>query len=308
MAGITVPYRIRFDECGPDGVVRTSALLRYAQDVAWIHSERLGFDRPWYAERGLAWVVRAAELAIVAPVSLGDTLSISTAITGFRKVWARRRTEARLADGTARPVGAHGLGHDRPPGPARARAARVPGGVRRARPGRSSPAASRCRRRRPTPSVHVTRVRPQDLDPMGHVNNAAYLDYLEEALAAAGGRGARGDRRHAAPGAARVRPARGAGRGPRRRRVAAGGRGRARLGMAPHRSRGRRSRARPGARRRGLSRTLVLPGHDAARTRPVQRGTVRGDGHDAGTFAPWAPRTLVRSLQRAGVANGEPHR
>jgi Acyl-ACP thioesterase len=30
------------------------------------------------------------------------------------------------------------------------------------------------------------RVRPQDVDPMGHVNNAAYLDYLEEALHAAG--------------------------------------------------------------------------------------------------------------------------
>ncbi len=41
----------------------------------------------------------------------------------------------------------------------------------------------------PTPDAavrHVSRVRPQDLDPMGHVNNAAYLDYLEEALAVAG--------------------------------------------------------------------------------------------------------------------------
>lgn len=30
------------------------------------------------------------------------------------------------------------------------------------------------------------RVRPQDLDPMGHVNNAVYLDWIEEAIAAAG--------------------------------------------------------------------------------------------------------------------------
>jgi acyl-CoA thioesterase FadM len=35
---------------------------------------------------------------------------------------------------------------------------------------------------------HVSRVRPRDLDPMGHVNNATYADYLEEALAAAGER------------------------------------------------------------------------------------------------------------------------
>src|SRR4029078_6640537 len=93
-------YRIRFDECGPEGIVRTSALLRYAQHVAWIHSERLGFDRPCDEERGLAWVVRAAELGILAPVSLGATLSISTAITGFRTGWARSRPEGCLEDGT----------------------------------------------------------------------------------------------------------------------------------------------------------------------------------------------------------------
>jgi acyl-ACP thioesterase len=29
-------------------------------------------------------------------------------------------------------------------------------------------------------------VRPSDLDPLDHVNNAVYLDWLEEALAAAG--------------------------------------------------------------------------------------------------------------------------
>ena len=33
--GISVPYRARFDECGANGLVRSSALLRYAQDLAW---------------------------------------------------------------------------------------------------------------------------------------------------------------------------------------------------------------------------------------------------------------------------------
>ena len=60
-----VPYRVRFDECGPDGSVRTSALLRYAQDVAWVHSERLGFDRAWYAARGLGGWCAAAELGVL---------------------------------------------------------------------------------------------------------------------------------------------------------------------------------------------------------------------------------------------------
>ncbi len=26
-AGVTVPYRVRFDECGPDGIARTSSVL-----------------------------------------------------------------------------------------------------------------------------------------------------------------------------------------------------------------------------------------------------------------------------------------
>lgn len=182
-AEITVPYRVRFDECGPDGVVRTSALLRYAQDAAWIHSESLGFDRAWYDDRGINWVVRAAELAVELPIPLGTTLAVTTRVIGFRKVWARRRTEARLPDDRLAM-----WGHtDWVTIDGRGRPTRVPGefGVFFAAseqtfvPGRvplpSAPASARS---------HQGVVRPQDLDPMGHVNNAAYLDYLEETLLA----------------------------------------------------------------------------------------------------------------------------
>ena len=186
VAGVSVPYRIRFDECGADGIVRTSALLRYAQDVAWIHSERLGFDRAWYAERGLAWVVRAAELGGLAPVRLGDTLTISTMITGFRKVWARRRTEARLADGTLALWGhTDWVMTDR-----RGLPGRVPPefpAVFDVPPGPFEPGRVVLPPAPPAATLLRTRVRPQDIDPMGHVNNAAYLDYLEESLVAAGG-------------------------------------------------------------------------------------------------------------------------
>ncbi len=186
--GITMPYRARFDECGPDGLVRSSALLRYAQDLAWIHSERLGFTRDWYAERNLAWVVRAAELAILAPLPLGETITLSTQVIGFRRVWARRRTEGRLDDGTLAAWGhtdwvildtARGMpgrfppeflaGFDVPP------ETFEPGRV--TLPPAPPDGVATC----------TTVVRPQDIDPMAHVNNAAYLDYLEEALLAAGG-------------------------------------------------------------------------------------------------------------------------
>jgi acyl-CoA thioesterase FadM len=186
VSGITVPYRVRFDECAPDGRVRSSALLRYAQDLAWIHSERLGFGREWYAERSLAWVVRAVELAILAPVGLGETIDLSTSVTGLRRVWARRRTDGGLADG--RPAlwchtdwvmtdTARGL-PGRIPEEFPAAFAVPPASFE---PGRVPLP--------PTPDDAVRlrgRVRPQELDPMGHVNNAAYVDYLEETLAVAG--------------------------------------------------------------------------------------------------------------------------
>src|SRR5207247_6493647 len=91
-------YRVRFDEAGPDGRLRTSGFMRYAQDLAWQHSAELGFGRAWYAERGLTWLVRAAELMIVASPEMGSTVGARTAIVGIRRVFARRRGEFLQAD------------------------------------------------------------------------------------------------------------------------------------------------------------------------------------------------------------------
>jgi acyl-CoA thioesterase FadM len=181
----TVAYRVRFDECGPDGLARTSTMLRYAQDVAWIHSERLGFDRAWYAARGLTWLVRAAQVTILRPVPLGTTLDVATTVSGFRKVWARRRTDGRLADGTL----AFWAHTDWVIIDARGLPTRVPAEfpeVYGTMPGPFEPGRVALPPTPPGASTHRGLVRPQDLDPLGHVNNAAYLDYLEESLLAAG--------------------------------------------------------------------------------------------------------------------------
>jgi acyl-CoA thioesterase FadM len=183
--GITVGYRVRFDECGPDGTARASTLLRYAQDMAWLHSEQRGFDREWYLDRGLTWVVRAAELALLRPVALGTTIAVSTRVAGVRRVWARRRTEMCLPDGTLALwahtdwviIDARGL-------PARIPAEfadafeQPPGGFE---PGRVVLAGTP-----PGAAVARIEVRPQDIDPLAHVNNAAYVDYLDETLLGAG--------------------------------------------------------------------------------------------------------------------------
>jgi acyl-CoA thioesterase FadM len=178
-------FRVRFDEAGPDGLLRASGHVRYLQDLAWQHSEAAGFDRAWYRERGLVWLVRAVDLSIVGSAAFGDALRASTRVAGWRRFWARRESEVRLggsAPGDLRPVARAGIDWvllddaGRPTRvPKEIEALAEPGTtftpIRVGLPG--SPA---------TALLHRSRVRPQDLDPMGHVNNASYLDYVEEAL------------------------------------------------------------------------------------------------------------------------------
>ena len=182
----SAPYRVRFDEAGPDGLLRTSVLLRYAQDLAWFHSASRGFGRDWYAARGITWLVRAAEIAVVAPVTVGSELVGTTRVVGARRVWARRRTDFVGAGGTPAAVvhidwvllDARGL-------PTRIPAEFDPvfGTTQLAiELGRVDLGSA------PADAAHATlTVRPQELDPMDHVNNAVYADWLEERVIAAGG-------------------------------------------------------------------------------------------------------------------------
>jgi acyl-ACP thioesterase len=182
--GYLAGYRVRFDEAGPDGRMRTSALLRYAQDVAWRHSEALGFDRGWYAQRGLGWVVRGVELELREPIRMGGTLRVSTAVVGHRRIWARRLGECRLADGRlAARVTTDWVLLD-----ARNRVVRIPDdfGVAFMNPEIKGEILRVPVPDEPPASSARLGVRPSDLDPLDHVNNAVYVDWLEEALDGAG--------------------------------------------------------------------------------------------------------------------------
>jgi acyl-ACP thioesterase len=188
-ATAVVPYRARFDECGTDATLRASALLRWAQDIAWIHSERLGFGREWYADRGLAWVVRGLVLTMAAPIPMGATVDVTTTVVGFRKVMARRRTEVRLADGS---LAAHADTDWVMTDTRRGVPVRVPATF----PALFSALADGFEPTRlvleAVPAGATRRafsVRPQELDPMAHANNAVYVDWLEETLQSGGMRG-----------------------------------------------------------------------------------------------------------------------
>ncbi len=182
----SAPYRVRFDEAAPDGLLRTSVLLRYAQDLAWYHSAERGFTRAWYRERGLAWLARAAEVAVLGEIGVGDELVGTTRVVGWRRVWARRRTD--FVDAAGAVVAWTHV--DWVLLDARGAPTRVPKDFDR---DFHAPAATFPLGRvaldatpgdRATGSIHV---RPQELDPMDHVNNAVYADWLDQEVIRGGG-------------------------------------------------------------------------------------------------------------------------
>ena len=181
--GLTTTYRVRFDESGPDGRLPASGYLRYAQDMAWRHSAARGFDREWYASRGLAWLIRAIELDVVGSVGHGEEIHVSTEVLGFRRAWARRRSEFRGA-AEERPLAVALI--DWVLLNAAGRPVRAPADILQGFPSLAVRTFSPLRvPLSPAPGDAVRsefRVRRSELDPMAHVNNAAYLDYVDEQL------------------------------------------------------------------------------------------------------------------------------
>lgn len=187
-ARIEREYRVRFDEAGESGHLRSAGFLRYAQDLAWVHSESAGFGRDWYAGRGLAWLARTIELHILDDVAYSTTLTVSTEVVGFRRVWARRRSEfAEPGSGRMLAIALT----DWVLLNARGVPVRVPAEILDVFPVPPADFTPARLELPPAPAdAERTAISPRhaDLDPMGHVNNAVYLDYLEEHLAAVGRR------------------------------------------------------------------------------------------------------------------------
>jgi acyl-CoA thioesterase FadM len=200
------PYRVRFDEAGPDGFARASSLLRYVHDVAWQHSGSLGFDQAWYRSRGLGWLVRTVDLDLRRPIPAGSRLLLGTEVVGHGRIWARRRSAA-WRD-RSEPISAgspEGLGHDRDATAAepvtvgltdwvlidsRGRPTRLPPEFL-ARFGSHATSADLARVEIGQPSAAAVRdrraVRGHELDPNRHVNNAVLLDWMDDAVRLAGG-------------------------------------------------------------------------------------------------------------------------
>jgi acyl-CoA thioesterase FadM len=180
-------FCVRYDECGAGGAMRAAVHLRLFQEAAFGHSAAMGFPLAWYEQHRFFWVVRRLHLIVHAPAQYGDALIYTTAITGARRVMARRRSTAQCASkGTLVATcitdwiftrdGVH------PMPIAEAFAAAFPGmtGPVTPAPLGEPPVPERLARA-------SFRVRVSDVDGVGHVNNPVYLDLLDDAVIRSGG-------------------------------------------------------------------------------------------------------------------------
>lgn len=178
-------FRVRAAECDIHGVVRDANFLRYMETAAYDASAAAGYDRARYLALGRIWLIRETLLELHGELHLEEAVTVRTWVADFRRVRSRRAYELRhaatgaliatavtdwayLETATGRPAAI----------PPEMVAAFFPEGYTEAPdprprfPSAEPPA---------TAFTHRRRVEWRDLDSAGHVNNAAYLDYVDEA-------------------------------------------------------------------------------------------------------------------------------
>jgi acyl-ACP thioesterase len=182
---IVRPYRVRFEEATLNETVRTAIYLAWTADIAWQHSTLVGFGRDWYSSRGLFWLVRAVRLDVLRPIRTYQDVFVSTQVPGYRRIAARRHSEVLDASGEL----LASLEIDWVMVNGRGMPTRVPEQMLQFAADRSATFEMLRVSLPETPPDAVEgsfHVRRRDLDPLDHVNNSVYIDYVEEALEAAG--------------------------------------------------------------------------------------------------------------------------
>ena len=163
-------------DCAPSGRVRLDALARFVQDIAYADADAVGLSR------SAAWVVRRTRMRVERFPRFGELLELATFCSGLGRMWAERRTTITGdADGEVEVVSlwVHLDPISGRPTPLTEEEIAVWG---ESTAGRKVTA----RLRHPGPEAvedsFAWSFRRTECDLAGHINNAAYLQPLEEEL------------------------------------------------------------------------------------------------------------------------------
>ncbi len=88
----TTRWRVRSYELDSNGHVNNSVFLAYAEEVAVMHAEVLGFGRAWTVARGGIWLVHRHEIVYHRPALFGEELELTTQVMSMRGARAVRHT------------------------------------------------------------------------------------------------------------------------------------------------------------------------------------------------------------------------
>ncbi len=178
-------FVIREYECDSYGHLNNANYLRYMQEAAFEASAAVGYSKARYEQLGRLWLARETEIEYLQPLYAGDMLEITTWVADFRQVRSLRRYEFRRAgeDALVAQASTDWVFMDRASGqvvpvPPEVAAAYSGGDPVERLPRRAFPAPP------PAPAGAVTlrqRVEWRDIDAAEHLNNAAYLNYIEDA-------------------------------------------------------------------------------------------------------------------------------
>lgn len=181
----TREFRVRHYECDAFGHLNNANYLRYMQETAFDASSAAGYDQKRYAELGNIWLVRETDVEYLRPVNYNDVIQVKTWVSDFQRVRSRRAYEIELSESgeviarattdwvyldqeTGKPASIQD----------EVKHAFFPNGLPKSFPDRGrfpdvpSP---------PQGKFEMTlRVKWRDLDAVQHVNNAVYLNYVEE--------------------------------------------------------------------------------------------------------------------------------
>lgn len=173
-------FNAGFADCAPSGRVRLDAVARWLQDVAFADVADAEL-----ADRAV-WVVRRLRMRVKRFPRMGDACTTATFCSGLGRAWAERRTSVSPVDSAESLIEAVTLWVHLDPRSWR------PMALTDDEASAYGPSAGgrrvTARLRHPLPGWHEQRsawsFRTTELDIAGHINNAAYLQPLEEELLA----------------------------------------------------------------------------------------------------------------------------
>ncbi len=178
-------FRVRAYELGADDQVRDSVYLHYMQQAAVEASAEIGYDLDRYDELGAVWVIRDQRIVYLEPLRGEDEVEVKTWVSDFRRVRSHREYELRrVGDGaTVALARTDWVYLDR----ARLFPKRIPAQARQDFGANGVSALEAAPPREATqevdrgPFLYRHRALWHEQDDLSHVNNANYLNWLNQA-------------------------------------------------------------------------------------------------------------------------------